>query len=123
MKLPDHIFAEDLASDQQQLLPIEIASSKQATGRQVEPAHCHIHNHVIKHTQLNLLQQAISQMHMLNTMEGMEYEEDPTFQKQLEEILLNPDYFVASNIRNHVPAWKLYFEHFEHTAQSKQVLT
>ena len=56
-------------------------------------------------------------------MEGMEYQEDSPFQKQLEEILLNPDHFVASNIRNHLPAWKLYFEHFGHTAQSKQVLT
>ena len=53
----------------------------------------------------------------------MEYEEDSTFQKQLEGILLNPDHCVASNIKNHLPAWKLYFEHFEHTAQSQQMLT
>ena len=57
MKLPDHVFAEDLASlDQQQLLPIKAASSKQPTGMQVEPAQWHVRNHVIKHTQLNLLQ-------------------------------------------------------------------
>ena len=121
MELPDHFLAEDLASlDQQQLLPVESASTDQSIGMQAEPAQFQARNIAIKHAQLNLLQQAINQMHRLNTAEGVEYEEEATFQKQLEEMLLDPEHFIASNIRNHLPAWKMYFEHFGHTAQSKR---
>ena len=116
--MPDHVFVEDLASlDQQQLLPVETASAEQLTGMQAEPAQFHARNFVIKHTQLNLLQQAIGQMHKLNTVEGVEYEEDSCFQEQLEEMMLDPEHFVASNFKNHLPAWKIYFERFGHTAQ------
>lgn len=83
---------------------------------QAKSVQFHARNQVIKHTQLTLLQQAISQMHKLHTMEGVEYERDSTFQKQLQEIMLDPDQFVASNLKNHLPAWQQYFEHFEHTA-------
>ena len=117
------MVAEDLASlDQQQLLPVEAASSDQSTGMQAKPVQFSARNQVIKHTQLMLLQQAIDQMHKLHTVEGVEYAEDSTFQKQLQGIMLDPDQFVASNLRNHLPAWQQYFDHFGHTAQSKQVL-
>ncbi|DBA97367.1 TPA: hypothetical protein ACH3X1_015101 [Trebouxia sp. C0004] len=95
------MLAEDLASlDQQQLLPVEAASSDQLSSNLAEAMQYHARNQIIEHTQLSLLKQAISQMHKLNTSEGVEYEEDSTFQKQLEDIMLDPNQFVASNIRS-----------------------
>lgn len=122
MELPEHVLAEEMASlDQQELLPVEVSSSAQATGMQPKTIQVDEQTKSRRQLQLALLQKAMAR-HKLGTLEGVECEDDSSFQQQLQEIMLDPEQFVASNIRNHLPAWQQYFAHFGNTGKSRQVL-
>ena len=90
MELPEHVLAEEMASlDQQELLPVEVSSSAQSTGMQAEAIQVDEKTKFRRQLQLALLQKAMSRMHKLGTLEGVECEDDSSFQQQLQEIMLD----------------------------------